>query len=157
MYLSDFVVDEVNPKRALTTQSGAPWGLGAISHRTSGSTQYVYDTSAGANTYAYVVDSGVLATHTQFGSRATLGHNVFSSAHVDSIGHGTHVAGTIGGSTYGVAKQVSRASKPARVHLRLVVSSKTANPDSRPTSSPSRSSRAASPPPPPSSPDSTGP
>ncbi|GKT86442.1 LOW QUALITY PROTEIN: alkaline proteinase [Colletotrichum tofieldiae] len=103
MYLSDFEVDE----RALTTQSGAPWGLGSISHKTSGSTQYVYDTSAGANTYAYVVDSGVIATHTQFGGRVTLGFNAFSGTHTDTLGHGTHVAGTIGGSTYGVAKQTN--------------------------------------------------
>ncbi|GJC87602.1 alkaline proteinase [Colletotrichum liriopes] len=103
MYLSDFEVDE----RALTTQSGAPWGLGSISHKTSGSTQYIYDTSAGANTYAYVVDSGVIATHTQFGGRVTLGFNAFSGTHTDTLGHGTHVAGTIGGSTYGVAKQTN--------------------------------------------------
>ncbi|KDN67565.1 putative subtilase [Colletotrichum sublineola] len=103
MYLSDLEMDE----RALTTQTGAPWGLGSISHKTSGSTQYVYDTSAGANTYAYVVDSGVIATHTQFGGRVTLGFSAYSGAHTDTLGHGTHVAGTIGGSTYGVAKQTN--------------------------------------------------
>ncbi|EFQ30175.1 subtilase [Colletotrichum graminicola] len=103
MYLSDFEVDE----RALTTQTGAPWGLGSISHKTKGSTQYVYDTSAGANTYAYVVDSGVISTHTQFGGRVTLGFNAYSGVHTDTLGHGTHVAGTIGGSTYGVAKQTN--------------------------------------------------
>ncbi|KAK2028960.1 subtilase, partial [Colletotrichum zoysiae] len=103
MYLSDFEVEE----RALTTQTGAPWGLGSISHKTSGSTQYVYDTSAGADTYAYVVDSGILSTHTQFGGRVTLGYNAYSGANTDTLGHGTHVAGTIGGSTYGVAKQTN--------------------------------------------------
>lgn len=45
--------------------------------------------------------------HQQFGGRATAGYNVFSGAHTDTLGHGTHVAGTIGGSTYGVAKKVS--------------------------------------------------
>ncbi|KAH7125756.1 alkaline proteinase [Dendryphion nanum] len=94
-------------ERALTTQSGATWGLGAISHRTGSSTSYIYDTSAGEGTFAYVVDSGVLATHSQFGGRATLGFNAAGGAHVDSIGHGTHVAGTIGGSTYGVAKNTN--------------------------------------------------
>ncbi|WQF76095.1 Putative peptidase S8 propeptide/proteinase inhibitor I9 [Colletotrichum destructivum] len=106
MYLFDDVDAELS-ERALTTQSGAPWGLGATSHRSPGSTSYIYDTSAGADTFAYVVDSGVLATHTQFGNRVTLGFNAFTGAHVDGAGHGTHVAGTIGGSTYGVAKQTN--------------------------------------------------
>ncbi|KAF7118171.1 hypothetical protein CNMCM5793_007572 [Aspergillus hiratsukae] len=95
---------------ALTTQSGAPWGLGSISHRGQYSTNYIYDTSAGAGTYAYVVDTGINVNHVQFGGRASLAYNAAGGQHVDSVGHGTHVAGTIGGSTYGVAKRTNLLS-----------------------------------------------
>lgn len=89
---------------ALTTQSGAPWGLGRISHRNAGSTQYVYDTSAGSGITVYVIDTGILISHSQFGGRARWGANFVDSSNTDGNGHGTHCAGTIAGSTYGVAK-----------------------------------------------------
>ncbi|CAI6333281.1 unnamed protein product [Periconia digitata] len=94
-------------KKALVTQSGSTWGLGAISHKSGSSSSYVYDSTAGAGTYAYVVDTGVLTTHSEFEGRATFGYNAVGGSNSDTLGHGTHVAGTIGGKTYGVAKKTN--------------------------------------------------
>src|SRR6185312_15159811 len=93
-----------------TTQSSPQsWGLDRIDQigrPLSGS--YTYPTSGGAGVTAYVLDTGIRTSHTDFGGRARSGYDFVSndSDATDCNGHGTHVAGTIGGTTYGVAKQV---------------------------------------------------
>lgn len=83
------------------TQTGATWGIDRIDQRNRPlSGTYTY-TSTGAGVRAYIIDTGIRPTHSQFGTRA---QTVYGSN--DCNGHGTHVAGTIGGSTYGVAKGV---------------------------------------------------
>jgi subtilisin family serine protease len=88
------------------TQSSATWGLGRISHVNKGSSSYVYDDSAGSGTCAYVIDTGIYTAHPEFEGRATfLANYAGDGQNSDGNGHGTHVAGTIGSKTYGVAKK----------------------------------------------------
>ncbi len=89
-------------------QSNPPWGLDRIDQRDLPLNDlYSYSTTA-SNVDAYVIDTGIRTSHNDFGGRATSGYDaVDGGAATDCNGHGTHVAGTIGGSTYGVAKQVS--------------------------------------------------
>ncbi|KAK1708156.1 peptidase S8/S53 domain-containing protein [Colletotrichum lupini] len=65
---------------------------------------YVYDSSAGTGTFAYVLDSGIRISHAGFQGRAIKGTKL---AHDDDFGHGTHVAGTIGSVRFGVAKNAT--------------------------------------------------
>lgn len=98
----------VQVKRALTTQSGAPYGLARISHRSKGQSGYIYDSSAGSGSYIYVIDTGINSAHTAFGGRAIQGANFVDGESIaDGNGHGTHCSGTTGSSSYGVAKKAT--------------------------------------------------
>jgi subtilisin family serine protease len=89
-----------------TTQSGATWGIDRIDQRSRPlSGTYTY-TSTGAGVRAYIIDTGIQTNHPQFGTRASAVYDALGGNGQDCNGHGTHVAGTVGSSTYGVAKGV---------------------------------------------------
>jgi subtilisin family serine protease len=90
------------------TQSNATWGLDRVDQRDlplNGSYIYNY---VGSGVRAYVIDSGIRASHQDFGGRVLAGATAINDGRGtnDCNGHGTHVAGTIGGATWGIAKSV---------------------------------------------------
>ncbi|HEU4883942.1 MAG TPA: S8 family peptidase [Longimicrobium sp.] len=90
-----------------TTQTGATWGIDRIDQRDLPlNSTYTY-TPTGAGVRAYIIDTGINTGHTQFGGRASIAWDGIGDGNQDCNGHGTHVSGTVGSSTYGVAKGVT--------------------------------------------------
>jgi len=112
-YIEQDQVMRVTPEandgmNAQATQTGATWGLDRVDQRNlplNGTYNY-YRTGSGVT--AYIVDTGIRRTHVDFGGRAVSGYTSINDGRgtTDCNGHGTHVAGTVGGSAYGVAKSV---------------------------------------------------
>jgi subtilisin family serine protease len=96
-------------------QADPTWGLDRIDQRALPLNNTYSYANSGAGVTAYVVDTGILATHSEFTGRVATGFTAISDGRgtTDCHGHGTHVAGTVGGTTFGVAKSVTLV--PVRV------------------------------------------
>lgn len=112
VYVEPDVAAGIEPQGARDTggvQPAPPWNLDRVDQRNLPlNDTYVWHKS-GAGVTAYVIDSGIRFTHTEFDGRAVSGPDFYDDDDdsTDCSGHGTHVAGTVGGKTYGVAKDVS--------------------------------------------------
>ncbi|WP_162185689.1 S8 family serine peptidase [Lentzea aerocolonigenes] len=101
--------------RGTSNQTNPPWDLDRLDqHTTVLDDAFTYPDSAGAGVTAYVMDTGIRTAHAEFEGRASVGFDAigdgWNGEDCSTAGHGTHVAGTIGGKTYGVAKKVKLVS-----------------------------------------------
>ncbi|MEV0688567.1 S8 family peptidase [Streptomyces sp. NPDC050388] len=111
---ADPAVALVEQNRTVTTQATQTnppsWGLDRIDQTALPlNSSYTYDDTAGQGVTAYIIDTGVRISHSDFGGRARNGYDAVDNDNVaqDGNGHGTHVAGTVAGSAHGVAKKAS--------------------------------------------------
>ncbi len=110
--LKDGRVVSIEKDRVFAAQGTEPapsWGLDRIDQRRKTDGLYTY-AATGRGVSAYIVDTGIRYTHHDFGGRASFGFDAYGADGSDCHGHGTHVAGIVGGSKYGVAKDVDLVS-----------------------------------------------
>jgi subtilisin family serine protease len=101
-------VEEDGIVRLVATEDNATWGIDRIDQRALPLDMTYSYTSTGSEVTAYIIDTGIRFDHSEFEGRATSGFDAVNGDSADDCnGHGTHVAGTVGGATYGVAKRVS--------------------------------------------------
>ena len=91
----------------LPAQEGATWGLDRTDQRKLPLDGRFDPGAVGRGVHAYVIDTGLDASHVEFANRVGEGFSATGDGTADDIGHGTHVAGTIGGTEFGIAKQVT--------------------------------------------------
>ncbi len=102
-------VDQTMSVNSTYSQLSAPWNLDRVDQKTAPLTGTYNFSKTGAGVYAFVVDSGIRSDHTEFTGRILPGLSLVDDGWgvEDCKGHGTHVSGILGGTTYGVAKEVS--------------------------------------------------
>jgi subtilisin family serine protease len=100
---------EVHLGQECFSQNTLAWNLARVSdkERIDSDQDYIHPTHGGSGIHSYVIDTGIRITHTEFSGRATWGANFVDTNNVDCNGHGTHVASTVGGVQYGIAKAVN--------------------------------------------------
>jgi cerevisin len=103
------VIERTQIFRTTARQTNPPsWGLGASSSRNAQNPGYYdYPDHAGQGVKIYIIDTGIMTTHNDFGGRATFGVRYGQGGNTDGNGHGTHCAGTAAGTSYGIAKRAS--------------------------------------------------